>query len=75
MRDLKQPKVLEHLQKYGSITQLEAFQKYRSMRLSGIIYRLKHDGYNIVTVLETDKDSGAQYARYMYHGKVGEINA
>lgn len=62
--------VLEHLKQYGSLTQLEAFTKFKSMRLSGIIYRLKHeDGYPIDTVIETDKNTGATYARYIWKGE------
>lgn len=69
----KTAQILEHLQKYGSITPLEAMLKYKSMRLSGVIYRLKHeDGHPISTVMETDPDSGAQYARYVWKGKRAE---
>lgn len=65
----KTAQILEHLQKYGSITPLEAMNKYKSMRLSGVIYRLKHeDGHPIITVMETDPDSGAQYAKYVWNG-------
>lgn len=42
-------RILEHLQKYGSITQLEVINLYWDWRLSDKIYRLKKDGYNIIT--------------------------
>ena len=42
-------RILEHLQKYGSITQLEAINLYWDWRLSDKIYRLKKDGYKIST--------------------------
>lgn len=42
-------RILEHLQKYGSITQLEAINLYFDWRLSDKIYRLKKDVYNIKT--------------------------
>lgn len=42
-------RILNHLKKYGSITQLEAIQLYWDWRLSDKIYRLKKDGYNIKT--------------------------
>lgn len=41
--------VLEHLQKYGSITSLEAFEQYGASRLSAIIYNLRKRGYKIDT--------------------------
>ena len=45
----KASKVLEHLQKYGSITSWEAIDKYGATRLSAIIYNLRDDGYDIVS--------------------------
>lgn len=42
-------RILNHLQKYGSITQLEAIKYYWDWRLSDKIYRLKKDGKNIRT--------------------------
>ena len=42
-------RILNHLRKYGSITQLEAINKYWDWRLSDKIYRLKKQGYNIKT--------------------------
>lgn len=42
-------KILEHLQKYGSITQLEAINLYWNWRLSASIYSLKKEGYNIIS--------------------------
>lgn len=42
-------RILNHLKKFGSITQLEAIKLYWDWRLSDKIYRLKKDGYNIKT--------------------------
>lgn len=39
--------ILEHLQEYGSITSLEAIEKYRCTRLSQYILLLRKDGYRI----------------------------
>lgn len=41
--------VLEHLQKHGSITSWQAIEMYGATRLSGIIFTLRKEGYNIVT--------------------------
>ena len=69
----KTAQILEHLQKYGSITPLEAMLKYKSMRLSGVIYRLKHeDGHPISTVMETDPDSGAERSTHDMYGMADE---
>ena len=39
--------ILAHLQNHGSITSMEAFERYGATRLSAIIYDLKHQGHNI----------------------------
>ena len=39
--------ILEHLQTYGSITSLEAIEKYKCTRLSHYILLLRKDGYKI----------------------------
>lgn len=44
--------VLRHIKKYGSITSMEAFEKYGITRLSAIIYILRRE-HNIVTLMRT----------------------
>ena len=39
--------ILDHLLEYGSITSLEAIEKYKCTRLSQYILLLRKDGYNI----------------------------
>lgn len=68
MRKEVQRQVLEHLQTYGSITQLEAFRCYQSMRLAAVIIRLR-ERYKIKTVMQTDPMTGSQFARYFYEGE------
>lgn len=46
----KTNKVLSHLEKYGSITSIEAIELYGATRLSAIIYNLRHKGYSIDTI-------------------------
>ena len=63
----KTVKVLEHLQKFGSITSLEAIDLYGATRLSAIIYNLRKqfhiDGENMVC---TDKyGNKARYTKYI----------
>lgn len=63
----KTEKVLEHLQKFGSITSLEAIDLYGATRLSAIIYNLRKrfciDGEGVVC---TDKyGNEAQYTKYV----------
>lgn len=41
--------VLEHLQKHGSITSIQAIQEYGATRLSAIIFVLRRRGHRIIT--------------------------
>ena len=42
-------RVLEHLEKYGTITSIEAINKYGCTRLSHYIYLLRNEDYNIIS--------------------------
>lgn len=61
-------RILQHLDKYGSITALEAMNEYGIMRLASRISDLKRKGYNIksknVTVMNRygEKCSIKQYS-------------
>ena len=46
----KKQKVLEHLLKGSTLSPLEAFNRYKTMRLSAIIFDLKKDGYPIANI-------------------------
>lgn len=58
--------ILEHLEKFGSITPLEAQRLYGCMRLGARIWDLKHEGHAIITeIVEVTTRSGkAHVARY-----------
>lgn len=55
--------VLLHLKKHGSITQMEAIDLCMATRLSGIIFRLKNEGWPITAVWEDD-GNGTRWTRY-----------
>ena len=52
---------LEYLEKYGSITPLEALSAFNSFRLSALIFLLRKDGHIITTKLN---DDGKKFAIY-----------
>ena len=58
--------VLEHLEKHGSITSMEAINNYGATRLSDIIFRLRKRGYIISTERLTVK---TRYGRSTSVGK------
>ena len=59
-------RILNHLKKYGSITQKDAWELYGASRLSAIIYNLKHkEGYNITTQTVQGKN---RYGETTYFG-------
>ena len=58
----KKEKVLLYLQTYGSITPMDAYEMFHSMRLGALIHNLRHElpHYNIESKIE----GKAGYARY-----------
>ena len=59
--------VLQHMEKYGSISSYEAFEKYRITRLSARIHDLREQGFNITT--ENKVKKGTHYAVYRLEEK------
>ena len=62
----KTEQVLNHLQRYGSITSLDAIGMYGATRLSAIIYNLRKRGYviDMIRIPFTDR-----YGNYSWYGK------
>lgn len=65
-----QDKTLAFMRQYGSITQQDAlrFQPHGCTRLADVIFKLRNQGYDIVTKTETKKyedGSSVTYARYI----------
>jgi hypothetical protein len=60
--------ILEHLLEHGSITSLEAIEKYKCTRLSQYILLLRKDGYIInnedVPFIHSVTGKKASYVRY-----------
>jgi len=63
--------VLKHLRDEGSITSIEAFERYGITRLAAVVWNLrKDDTLNIETVDETCRNrygNTVTYARYILH--------
>ena len=61
--------ILEHLQENGSITSIEAIEKYHCTRLSHYIYLLRKDGHTIlsedVSFIHSITGRKGQYSRYI----------
>ena len=55
--------VYEYMRRYGKITTWDAFVKFKATRLSGIIWNLRREGYNIVSEWKENKD-GTRYKVY-----------
>lgn len=56
--------VLKHLENHGSITPMDALEEYRCFRLAAVIFRLRKDGHNIITVEEQGRNKFGQRVRY-----------
>ena len=60
-------RVLNHLQRYGSITSWEAIKEYGITRLSAVIFELRKE-YNITSTFEKSKNrygDKISYAKYI----------
>lgn len=72
MSDNKTKRIIAYLQEHGSITPMDALQKFHVFRLASIIYNLReHYLYPIETVMEEGKDAEGNtvtYARYFLRG-------
>ena len=49
MTEKQTQQVLDHLNRFGSITSFEAIMQYRITRLAAVIFELKRLGYKIKT--------------------------
>lgn len=56
--------ILAHIKKYGNISTLEGYEKYKIMRIGSVIDLLRKEGYRIITKMEHNKKSNKRYARY-----------
>jgi len=66
--------ILEHLQKKGSITSMEAFSLYGATRISSIIFSLRKN-YDIETFMcDTVNRYGedTRYGKFIYKGVLDE---
>lgn len=60
-------RVLDYLEKFGSISSLEAFRDLGITRLSAVVFDLKEDGHEFDTVTEHSKNRFGEpthFARY-----------
>ena len=63
--------VLFHLERYGSITSMEAFENYGITRLSAAVFTLRKRGYDINTTIQHATNrygKKVSYAKYILQG-------
>ena len=68
-------RILEHLQTYGTITSMEAFERYGITRLAARISELREKGYDIRTMMVYGRnryDDAVRYAKYVYKGRTDD---
>ena len=58
----QEKKIISYMEKNGSITTMEAFQKLGITRLSGRIFDLRQKGYNIVKEMSGGDPNYAIYS-------------
>ena len=70
-------RVLKYMLDFGSITYLDAVADLGVARLADVIFRLRKDGYQIITNDEHGKNRYGEkvtYARYSFAKKEGDSN-
>lgn len=58
--------------KKGFITSMDAFRQYNITRLSGVIYKLKKEGFDVIAEyvpFTNEEGNSARYAKYSLKGK------
>lgn len=59
--------ILHHMERYGSITALEAMQEYGCMRLGARVWDLRQDGHRILREMVEGRNrfgDATRFARY-----------
>lgn len=64
MKDTQCAAILAHLKRHGSITPLEALNRYGCMRLGARIYDLKRAGNPIEKRWEIRRNESGEYKRF-----------
>ncbi len=64
MKQSQNEKILAHLEKYGSITPLEAMAEYGCMRLASRISDLKRQGYPILAGIGKSENRNGETVRF-----------
>ena len=57
-------RILNHLERGKSLTQLQALDKFGCMRLASVVNKLKNEGYDIETTMVHNKKTDKNYASY-----------
>ena len=57
-------RILQHLEKWGSITDRDAYECYGIRRLSARVYDLKHMGHKFSMVIEHGENRYGERTRY-----------
>lgn len=60
----QEERILTHLQARGSITSMEAFEKYGTTRLSAVIYKLRKHG---IAIDSNDESAKNRYGKIVYY--------
>ena len=64
MKNNQKQRILEYLKNGNSLTPLDALQLFGCFRLSGRIWDLKRDGYDIKSTIIKDENTGKYYSKY-----------
>jgi hypothetical protein len=57
-------RIVKHMMKYGTITSIEAIEKYGCTRISHYIYLMRKNGYNVTSEVKKGTNRYGQKSHY-----------
>lgn len=69
---MQKSRILNHLERYKTLTSMQAFEQYGITRLASQINKLRNKGYDIATIMmegENRYGEPVRYAKYVLRGE------
>ena len=60
----QEQKIIDYVERFGSITTLDAFRDLAITRLSARIFNIKNMGYKVTSIREISKNRFGEYVNY-----------
>jgi len=65
----KKQSILNHLSSGNTLTKFQAFNEFQVTNLGDVIFQLRNAGYNIITEMQSNKNTKTTFAKYKLKSK------